>query len=352
MLSRPLRQDRLHLGRRNRKRAHGPCMGMGVGCGLLCITRMGRAHRQWPPWDETARVWDVATGREIAVLRGHRNFVYFAAFSPDGARIVTTGLDGNVRIWKAETAEQILLLRDVSRSRVTAYFSPYGRRILTPLHDYTAVIWDAAAGSVIISLKGHKGEVYAAAYNRDGTRIVTASSDMTARIWDAATGNEIAILWNEGPVRFAAFSPDGSQVVAVEDISPDVARIWNVATAEQRCGPARRVVGGFQPGPEGDGARSCHGSFGGEGRAHFGRNCRTCRRPMGWCRIAVLRGHTDRVWPPPTVTTVATSSRPRAIGRRASGTLRRPRRSWCSAAVPGECGCVQSRRKAHRKLHR
>ena len=38
--------------------------------------------------DKTARVWDAATAKEIAVLRGHESYVTSAAFSPDGTRIV------------------------------------------------------------------------------------------------------------------------------------------------------------------------------------------------------------------------------------------------------------------------
>ena len=44
-------------------------------------------------WDETARIWDAATGKEITVLRGHESEVTSAAFSPDGARIVTASWD-------------------------------------------------------------------------------------------------------------------------------------------------------------------------------------------------------------------------------------------------------------------
>ena len=53
--------------------------------------------------DDTARVWDAANGKEIAVLRGHQGGVNSVAFTPDGTRIVTASDDGTARIWDAAT---------------------------------------------------------------------------------------------------------------------------------------------------------------------------------------------------------------------------------------------------------
>ena len=76
----------------------------------------------------------------------------------------------------------------------SAAFSPDGARIVTASWDKTARIWDAATGKEIAVLRGHENDVTSAAFSPDGTRIVTASRDKTARIWDAATGKEIAVL--------------------------------------------------------------------------------------------------------------------------------------------------------------
>jgi WD40 repeat protein len=54
--------------------------------------------------DKTARIWDVATGSEIKVLRGHESSVTSATFSPDGTRIVTASEDGTARIWDVHLA--------------------------------------------------------------------------------------------------------------------------------------------------------------------------------------------------------------------------------------------------------
>ena len=139
-------------------------------------------------WDKTARVWDVASGKEIAALRGHEDRVNSAAFSPDGASVVTAS-------W-----------------------------------DKTARVWDAATGKEIVTLRGHESWVYSAAFTRDGARVLTASEDRTARVWDTATGKEIAMLRGHGgPVKSAAFSPDGARVVTASD--DKTARIWDVRFA-------------------------------------------------------------------------------------------------------------------------
>jgi WD40 repeat protein len=53
-----------------------------------------------------ARIWDATTGTEIKVLR-HEDVVLSAAFSPDGARIVTGSGDRTARIWDATTRTEI-----------------------------------------------------------------------------------------------------------------------------------------------------------------------------------------------------------------------------------------------------
>ena len=191
-----------------------------------------------------------------------------AAFSPDGSRIVTASGDKTARIWDAASGKEIAVLRGHEDHVLSAAFSPDGSRIVTASLDNTARIWDAASAKEIAVLRGHEGQVYSAAFSPDGSRIVTASVDQTARIWDAATAKEIAVLrGHEAPVRpppsaptdrgsslrrwtdrpdlerrdrqgdrglarpragnrYAAFSPDGLRIVTAS--CDKTARIWDV----------------------------------------------------------------------------------------------------------------------------
>jgi WD40 repeat protein len=56
--------------------------------------------------DATVRLWDVATGKECRVLRGHRGGVRSLAFSPDSKRVASGGRDTSVLIWDARAAER------------------------------------------------------------------------------------------------------------------------------------------------------------------------------------------------------------------------------------------------------
>jgi WD40 repeat protein len=50
--------------------------------------------------DNTARMWDAATGAELAVLRGHEKGVHSGVFDPSGTRVLTASQDNTSRIWR------------------------------------------------------------------------------------------------------------------------------------------------------------------------------------------------------------------------------------------------------------
>jgi len=179
--------------------------------------------------DETAKIWDAASGRLLLSLEGHGGPVSFAAFSPDGTRVVTASWDGTARICDAASGKLLASL-DGHRSRVSSVaFSPDGTRVVTTSWD--AKIWDAASGTLMVSLGGHGNWVHAAAFSPDGTRVVTASWDNTAKIWDAGSGNLLASLDGHGNwLNTAAFSPDGTRVVTAS--RDDTAKIWDAASGQ------------------------------------------------------------------------------------------------------------------------
>ena len=70
--------------------------------------------------DNTARLWDAATGEELAVLEGHEGDVTHAAFSPDGGRVLTAS--DTSRLLRGLPSGQELI--DLARSMVPRQLTP------------------------------------------------------------------------------------------------------------------------------------------------------------------------------------------------------------------------------------
>lgn len=76
--------------------------------------------------DHTARLWDAASGNQLAVLRGHDRPVVAAGFSPDGTSVVTASTDDTARIWRVFESTQELI--DYAQSIVPRQLTPEQRR--------------------------------------------------------------------------------------------------------------------------------------------------------------------------------------------------------------------------------
>jgi WD40 repeat protein len=58
-------------------------------------------------YDNTLRLWDVASERQLVVLRGHSSVIQTLAWSPDGNTIYTGSGDASCRIWHAPSWTKI-----------------------------------------------------------------------------------------------------------------------------------------------------------------------------------------------------------------------------------------------------
>jgi WD40 repeat protein len=95
--------------------------------------------------DGNARLWDPATGAELAVMSGHSGPVTAARFSPDGALIATGGTDGTVRLWDTATGTEELTVRDGGPSISSLAFTTGGRlAVLTASHTAEVYAIDIA----------------------------------------------------------------------------------------------------------------------------------------------------------------------------------------------------------------
>jgi WD40 repeat protein len=104
--------------------------------------------------DEQTKLWDVASGRELATIRQPgkgRQIVYALAFSPDGKLLATATED--VRVWDVNTLAEVPLPgRPRWGSGLAVAFTPDGSLLLITRtysrEGSTLVAWDRSAGTL------------------------------------------------------------------------------------------------------------------------------------------------------------------------------------------------------------
>src|ERR1019366_7595638 len=101
----------------------------------------GKSGRTGPP-DGDIVLWDVATGKPKAVLKGHAHTVFTLAFSPDGKTLASGSGDNTVKLWDVATCNNTATLEGHTAFVKTVAFSPGGKMLASGSNDKTIKLWE------------------------------------------------------------------------------------------------------------------------------------------------------------------------------------------------------------------
>ena len=129
----------------------------------------------------------------LGTLSGHTDPVHAVAWSPDGKTIATAGFDNTVRLWEAATRKEIKSLEGHSKLVLAVAFSPDSRELASASLDNSAKVWDIPGGGPARTLTGQAAAVAALAVKPDGKKAAVAAG-RSVRIWDLAKSASIKEL--------------------------------------------------------------------------------------------------------------------------------------------------------------
>ena len=160
------------------------------------------------------RLLDPRTGAVKALLRGHSKVIQSLAFSPNGRWLLSGSNDKTARLWDVASGQTRAVLRGHKSDIRTVSFSPDGRRAVTGEVLGTLILWRIPEMEQIAKLGGHKYGTYTAAFTPDGRWLLSGGFDNTIRLWDGRTGKFIKVLARQkGPVNELSISPNGRWVL-------------------------------------------------------------------------------------------------------------------------------------------
>ncbi len=88
------------------------------------------------------RLWDVVSGQEKAILRGHTDWVYSVRFSPDGSTLASGSFDETIRLWDVVSGQEKAILRGHTAYVSSVRFSSDGSILASGSFDGTILLWD------------------------------------------------------------------------------------------------------------------------------------------------------------------------------------------------------------------
>ncbi|MBS0187631.1 MAG: serine/threonine protein kinase [Planctomycetes bacterium] len=164
-------------------------------------------------------------------FHAHEGVVSSVAFSPDGSRILTAGLDGSLKLWRASDGAELRTVATGLDAAWSARFSPDGHAIASAHGNGVSRIWkDLDAAPLILDCQASR--VPTLAFGPDGSFLVTAVAEGNVRIWDPASGHLLRELRPASKIsRAVAVSPDGRLIASGGDNRTVV--IWDSLTGEQ-----------------------------------------------------------------------------------------------------------------------
>jgi WD40 repeat protein len=169
--------------------------------------------------DQTARIWDVSSGKEIVRLP-LKAMVDMASFSSDGKVFVTTnsgdGPEENIDLWDGPDWHLALHVEGKS-----ALLSPDGK-LLGIAQENKLQVLQVTNRKQILSID-RQGPFFIRAFSLDSKYIATSDDKGAVSITEITSGQRIATLKQESEVRAIAFSPDGKHVAIT---SGQLAKIW------------------------------------------------------------------------------------------------------------------------------
>ncbi len=98
------------------------------------------------------QLWDVASGREVSVIKGHGRGISKVTFSSDSKLLATASTDNTIKIWDVATRTELRTLTGHTSGVESIDFTPDSNLLASASDDGSTFLWDLKTGEHLLTL--------------------------------------------------------------------------------------------------------------------------------------------------------------------------------------------------------
>jgi WD40 repeat protein len=192
------------------------------------------------------RLWEVETGRQVTVLRGHTWEVMGLAYCPNDSNLAAACSSTE---WATDYADPRVVVYNLKSGAIRNAFrlpprpamrgialSADGKRLIVCRGNSTLEAWDLATKikqpTVWLEKGGHQNFLWCVTFTADRRRVFGGQGGGAVRLWDAETGKVIQnYLGHTRRIASVALSPDEKKIASTSD--DGTVRVWDVESEKE-----------------------------------------------------------------------------------------------------------------------
>jgi WD40 repeat protein len=190
-------------------------------------------------WEPVVRVFEAATGNELAALAQSAG-TYWLAVSPEG-KLAASCEGSEVNVWNLDDYSRVHSFAGHGSTVMAVSFSPDSRWCVSTARDGKALVWDAKCGALRCTITTASADVAEAKFLPDGSGLVVAGRDGKIDLYRLVEGQREldgthlrALARLRHGLDHIDVSPDGTRLAVAANVTVLIDLEHGVVVSEQR----------------------------------------------------------------------------------------------------------------------
>jgi serine/threonine protein kinase len=174
------------------------------------------------------RLLDVKSGATVRVFEKQIGTLHSVAASFDGRRGLSGGVDGVLRVWDNQSGKEFRAFQPSMGWLMFVAFSPNGRYVASGGNNGNVAVWDTETGKLTSTYRGVAHRIgHAGGFTPDGRYVVFGENEtIVVWEWESGRARRLDAGTNAGGVLAVAVSADGKRILS-GGTRDNTVRLWD-----------------------------------------------------------------------------------------------------------------------------